>query len=200
LRGEIKRLVTLTAQGIASDSVGTAINEREVQIARLEVKLRQPRKVAPNIEKLREALTQRAAEWWEMGAPLRAEGGAAAPAEAHWPAGAGGRESEPELRGGRHRGEACVVGGFTRGRKIGVPNGTRALRIPGEACAAASSLILRFWFRRRWRLGDCYLSFRDGGASRQKFRQRTSPLHILPALRCDRHQPILIDRQQVVTP
>ena len=43
--------------------MGTAINEREGQIARLEVKLRQPRKVAPNIEALREALTLRAAEW-----------------------------------------------------------------------------------------------------------------------------------------
>ena len=63
LRGEIERLVSLAAQGIASDSVGGAIREREGQIARLEVKLRAPRPVAPNIEALREALTLRAAEW-----------------------------------------------------------------------------------------------------------------------------------------
>jgi hypothetical protein len=43
--------------------VGDAIPQREVQIGRLEVKLRQPKRVAPNIEKLMEALTQRAAEW-----------------------------------------------------------------------------------------------------------------------------------------
>jgi hypothetical protein len=48
---------------IASDSVGDAIRQREVQIVRLEIKLRQLRKVAPNIEALREAPTQRAAEW-----------------------------------------------------------------------------------------------------------------------------------------
>ena len=70
LRGEVERLVTLAAQGVGSDSVGSAIREREGQIARIEVKLKQPRRVAPNIEALREALTQRAAEWRET---LRAE-------------------------------------------------------------------------------------------------------------------------------
>jgi hypothetical protein len=40
-----------------------AIRERELEISRLEVRLRTPRKEAPNIEALRAALTQRAEEW-----------------------------------------------------------------------------------------------------------------------------------------
>jgi len=40
----------------------SAIRERELEIARLEVRLRTPRE-QPNIERLREALEQRAAEW-----------------------------------------------------------------------------------------------------------------------------------------
>jgi hypothetical protein len=55
---------------VPADSIAPAIREREAQIARLEVKLRQPRPVAPNIEKLREALTQLAEEWRET---LRSE-------------------------------------------------------------------------------------------------------------------------------
>ena len=48
----------------------SAIREREVQIAKLDVQLRAPRQAPPNIEKLREALHQRAEEWK---ADLRAE-------------------------------------------------------------------------------------------------------------------------------
>jgi hypothetical protein len=71
LRGEVERLVMLAAQDVGSDSVGSAIREREGQIARLEVKLKQPRKPGPNIEPLREALTQRAAEWCGPAAEIR---------------------------------------------------------------------------------------------------------------------------------
>jgi hypothetical protein len=48
------------------------IRERDAEIARLEVRLRAPRRAAPNIEKLRDALTQRAAEWKakRAGAPM----------------------------------------------------------------------------------------------------------------------------------
>ena len=42
----------------------SAIREREQEIDRLDVRIRTP-KQAPNIERLREALTQRAAEWRE---------------------------------------------------------------------------------------------------------------------------------------
>jgi DNA invertase Pin-like site-specific DNA recombinase len=62
LRGEVERLVRLVADGLASDNVASAIREREAEIARLEVRLRTQRP-APNIVRLRDALTQRAAEW-----------------------------------------------------------------------------------------------------------------------------------------
>jgi hypothetical protein len=39
------------------------IRERELEIARLEARLRAPKGEAPNLERLREALEQRAAEW-----------------------------------------------------------------------------------------------------------------------------------------
>ena len=44
--------------------------EREAEIARLEARLRAPRRAPPKVEELREALLQRAAEWK---ATLRAE-------------------------------------------------------------------------------------------------------------------------------
>ncbi len=51
------------AAGVPADSVAPGIRQRETEIAHLEVRLRAPRKEAPNLEKLREALEQRAAEW-----------------------------------------------------------------------------------------------------------------------------------------
>jgi site-specific DNA recombinase len=62
-RGEIERLVGSIAVGVPADSVAPAIREREAEIARLETRLRVPRKPIPNIERLREALTLRAEEW-----------------------------------------------------------------------------------------------------------------------------------------
>ena len=62
LRGEVENLARSIAAGVPPDTVAQAIREREVEIARLEVRIRTPRQ-QPNIEKLRDALTQRAAEW-----------------------------------------------------------------------------------------------------------------------------------------
>jgi site-specific DNA recombinase len=70
LRGEVENLIRSIAAGVPADSIAPAIRERELEITRLEVRLRTPRRVAPKIEELREALTQRAAEWK---ATLRAE-------------------------------------------------------------------------------------------------------------------------------
>ena len=53
----------LVATGIPADTVAPKIREREAQIARLDVQLRTRRQQPPNIEKLREALHQRAAQW-----------------------------------------------------------------------------------------------------------------------------------------
>ena len=62
LRGEVENLVGSIAAGVPADTVAPGIRERELDIARLEVRLRTPRE-QPNIEKLRDALTQRAAAW-----------------------------------------------------------------------------------------------------------------------------------------
>src|SRR5262249_51531179 len=63
LQGEIEKLVGSIAMGQAPASIVSAIRERELEVARLEARLRAPRKEAPNLEKLREALKQRAEEW-----------------------------------------------------------------------------------------------------------------------------------------
>jgi hypothetical protein len=63
LRGEVENLVHSIAAGVPADTVAPGIRQREVEIARLEARLRAPRREAPNLEKLREALTQRAEEW-----------------------------------------------------------------------------------------------------------------------------------------
>lgn len=64
LRGEITNFVGCIATGKAGapDAIAQAIRDRELEVARLEMRLRSPRQ-APNIERLREALTLRAAEW-----------------------------------------------------------------------------------------------------------------------------------------
>ena len=63
LRGEVEKLVRSIAAGVPADSVAPGIRQREVEIARLEVRLRAPRKEAPNLDKLGDALEQRAEEW-----------------------------------------------------------------------------------------------------------------------------------------
>jgi site-specific DNA recombinase len=63
LRGEVEKLVGSIALGEARASIVSAIRERELEIARLEARLRAPKREAPNLERLREALEQRAAEW-----------------------------------------------------------------------------------------------------------------------------------------
>ena len=70
LRGEVANLVQSIAMGVSRDTVAADIRDREAEIARLEVRLRTPRRAAPKIEELREALNQRAEEWK---ATLRAE-------------------------------------------------------------------------------------------------------------------------------
>jgi len=62
LRGEVENLVRSIASGVSADTVAPSIRERELEIARLEVRLRTPRQ-QPNIERLRDALTERATEW-----------------------------------------------------------------------------------------------------------------------------------------
>jgi site-specific DNA recombinase len=63
LAREVSNLMDLVANGVPADTVAPKIRERETQIARLDVQLRTPRQQPPNIEKLREALMQRAAQW-----------------------------------------------------------------------------------------------------------------------------------------
>jgi len=53
-----------------ADAIATVVKEHQSEIARLEVKLRAPRPMQPNIDRLREALTQHAEQWK---ADLRAE-------------------------------------------------------------------------------------------------------------------------------
>lgn len=60
----------LAASGVSADTIAPKVREREARVAALDVKLRTPRPARPNIEKLREALHQRAEQWK---ADLRAE-------------------------------------------------------------------------------------------------------------------------------
>jgi hypothetical protein len=71
LRGEIQNLVGAISlgKGAQPEALAQAIRDRELEVARIEVRLRAPRH-APDIEPLRDALTQRAQEWR---ATLRAE-------------------------------------------------------------------------------------------------------------------------------
>lgn len=62
LRGEIENLVSSIAVGVPADTVAPGIRQRELEISRIEARLRAP-KQQPNIERLRDALTQRAEEW-----------------------------------------------------------------------------------------------------------------------------------------
>lgn len=69
LSQEVKRLVNSIAEGVPVDTVASAIRDRERAARLLEVRLRAPRR-APNVERLRAVLEQRADEWK---AELRAE-------------------------------------------------------------------------------------------------------------------------------
>jgi hypothetical protein len=60
----------LAASGVAAATLAPKIQERELQIAKLDVELRRPKSAPPNIANLRNALEQRAAQWK---ADLRAE-------------------------------------------------------------------------------------------------------------------------------
>jgi hypothetical protein len=63
LRAEVSRLVASIAAGVPAESVAPAIRDREREIARLDVRLRQPRPVVPKVDDLRAALEGRAAGW-----------------------------------------------------------------------------------------------------------------------------------------
>ena len=62
LRGEIENYVRSIGAGVAPETVAPAIRTCELEVGRLEARIRTPRQ-QPQIEKLRDALTQRAAEW-----------------------------------------------------------------------------------------------------------------------------------------
>jgi hypothetical protein len=72
LRKGVEHLVASIAAGVPPASIAPTIREHETEIAHIETKLRQPRAERPNIDALREALTQLAAEWRET---LRAASG-----------------------------------------------------------------------------------------------------------------------------
>ena len=63
LQTEVDNLVKSIAAGVPANTVAPAIRERETAIAKLDVQLLKPRQLPPDIERLRDALTQRAAEW-----------------------------------------------------------------------------------------------------------------------------------------
>jgi hypothetical protein len=60
----------LVASGVSAETLAPEIKQREREIAKLEVQLRAPKRERPDIERLRDALNQRAAEWRET---LRSE-------------------------------------------------------------------------------------------------------------------------------
>ena len=70
LRDEVNHLVASLAAGVPAETLAPAIRERDTAIARLEVDLRKPRQVRPDLDQLRAALDQRAADWKDQ---LRAE-------------------------------------------------------------------------------------------------------------------------------
>ncbi|MGE0361468.1 MAG: recombinase family protein [Vicinamibacterales bacterium] len=63
LTGEVENLLKLAASGLPAETVVPAVRQRQAEIARLDIRLRNPKRQAPNIERLREALTERAASW-----------------------------------------------------------------------------------------------------------------------------------------
>jgi hypothetical protein len=63
LRKEIDNMLDLAAAGTPATTVAPKIRERETEIARIKERLRRPRPHVSNLERLREALTLRTAEW-----------------------------------------------------------------------------------------------------------------------------------------
>lgn len=63
LQGEIANLLKLVASGVSPDTIAPEVRKREAEVNQLEARLRTPRPVRPDIDKLREALTLRADEW-----------------------------------------------------------------------------------------------------------------------------------------
>ena len=63
LRAEVNNLVGSLAAGVPAETMAPGIKEREAHIAILEARLRAPRPPRPDLDVLREAPTQRAADW-----------------------------------------------------------------------------------------------------------------------------------------
>jgi site-specific DNA recombinase len=63
LRGEVENLVGSIAAGVPAETIAPGIRARELEISRLEARLRAPRPEAPRIDELRTALLQRAEDW-----------------------------------------------------------------------------------------------------------------------------------------
>ena len=70
LQQETSNLLDLVASGVSADTIAPKIREREAEMAKLEVQLRAPRRVPPNMARLKSALEQRAKQWKKE---LRAE-------------------------------------------------------------------------------------------------------------------------------
>lgn len=63
LQREISNLLDLAASGVPADTIAPKVRERQTALTKVEAQLRVPRQASPNIEKLRAALTLRAAQW-----------------------------------------------------------------------------------------------------------------------------------------
>jgi site-specific DNA recombinase len=70
LAGEIDNLVKSVAKGMPAEAIAPVVKAYQAEVARLDVELRKPRPERPNVDALRAALEQRAAQWK---AELRAE-------------------------------------------------------------------------------------------------------------------------------
>jgi len=68
LRGEVESLVQSIAAGVPPETIAPAIRERQRQLDRIEVLLRAPRTVRPDIDQLRAALEQQASDWKDASA------------------------------------------------------------------------------------------------------------------------------------
>ena len=68
--GRSTNLVESVAKGMPADTIAPVVKQYQAEGAKLDVLLRAPKPAAPNLEHLRAALEQRAAEWR---ATLRAE-------------------------------------------------------------------------------------------------------------------------------
>jgi hypothetical protein len=60
---EVSRLVDSIAHGVPASAVAPQIQQRQVELAKIEAELRRPRAARPDVAALRSALEQRTAEW-----------------------------------------------------------------------------------------------------------------------------------------